>query len=179
MLAQVGINTTEPTAELEVATTSTGIPALRLEPQVNPTGSEEGQIAIIGDTSYLYDNTRSKWLGFGLTGLQFNQNSGRDGGTIRYGGNQESSAAGPLMPFDGTIVYLTAKVSSGNGNQSQTFTVNINGVAGPTITLSSGQQTRIDVDTDVSAGDYITLTSSVGSGSNTEASVIVWIKRRP
>lgn len=42
MFSQVGVGTTTPTAELEVETSNTGIPALELNPQTAPTGTTNG-----------------------------------------------------------------------------------------------------------------------------------------
>jgi len=47
--SQVGIGTLNPSAELEIGTTNTGIPALEINPQTAPVGNAMGQLAIIGD----------------------------------------------------------------------------------------------------------------------------------
>ena len=50
--AQVGVGTTDPTAELEIETSNSGIPALELNPQSSPTGTATGQLAVL-ETSFL------------------------------------------------------------------------------------------------------------------------------
>ena len=69
MLSQVVVGTTDPTSELEIETTDTGIPALEINPQTAPVGSANGQIAVIGDKLYMYDLTRTKWLSIETTAL--------------------------------------------------------------------------------------------------------------
>jgi len=185
--AQVGINTADPTAELHIAATDVGPAALRLEPQLNPTGTESGQIAIIGTTArrpYLYDPVRSKWLGLQLTGWQFNQGLTRssDGGTIRYGGNQESNTAGPLMPRPGTVVYVSARATTGNLNKE--FSIVFKNaadavVATQSITLVNGQAVVSDVNLDFPAGSYMIVTASADGAESRDVSFVVWTKWRP
>lgn len=186
-LAQVGINTDTPSAELDIATTDTGLPGLRLAPQLNPTGSTAGQIAVIGSTArrpFLYDPVRSKWLGLQLTGWQFNQGTTRssDGSTVRYGGNQESTTAGPLMPRPGTVVYVTAKAV--NGNQTKQFNIIFKNssdviVASQSITLTGGEAVLDNLNTDFPAGSYMILEADAAGTAVTDVSLVVWTKWRP
>ncbi len=114
--SQVGIKTTSPTSELEIATTNTGIPALEMNPQTAPTGSVTGQISVIGDKLYMYDATRVKWLSIESSALQFSYAGAASKQTLWFGGNTENT--GPKMPFDGTIVYMTLNSSGGQANKA-------------------------------------------------------------
>ncbi|AUP80414.1 hypothetical protein [Flavivirga eckloniae] len=188
--SQVGIGTTSPTAELEIETTNTGIPALELNPQSAPTGSVTGQLAVIGDKLFMYDATRAKWLSTETTALQYGYAFTADDDMLWFGGDlgDDSSTendTGPKMPFDGTIVYLT--IESSGGNTSKSFDLVINGSnvgnnADPTLdgrfSLSGGSFTRTTFNIDFNAGDYIMLKArSAGSGVDDPAAII-WVKWR-
>ena len=103
--SQVGVGTTNPTSELEIETTNTGIPALEINPQTAPVGSADGQLAVIGDKLYMYDLTRTKWLSVETTALQYGWAGSADNQLLWFGGDIENT--GPLMLLDGTIVYLS------------------------------------------------------------------------
>lgn len=111
MRSQVGIKEVSPTATLEINGDST-LPLMSIVPQSPVMGVDTGQMAVIDDVLYMYDNVRAKWLslevtliGYGLGGNVTNQD-------IEFIGDVEKS--GPLMPFDGTLVYLSANSSSGD-----------------------------------------------------------------
>jgi len=112
--SQIGIGTTNPSAELEIATTNTGVPALELNPQTLPVGTANGQLAVIGDELFIYDLTRAKWLSMAAMPIQFGRNGNVGTQTLHYGGNMVSSDSGPLMLFNGTIVGVTGTCASGN-----------------------------------------------------------------
>ncbi len=190
-IAQVGIGTTSPTAELEIETTNTGIPALELNPQTAPTGSVTGQLAVIGDKLFMYDATRAKWLSVESTPLQYGYGFGADNQVLFFGGdvgldNTTENDTGPKMPFDGTIIYIS--VQSSGGDASKQFDIEINGTpvandnANPEIdgrfSLSSGSYTYTDYNIDFSAGDYIMLKARANGAPVNDPAAIIWVKWR-
>lgn len=186
--SQVGINTTTPTAELEIQTTNTGLPALKINSQTSPNGSETGQIAVIGDKLYMYDATRGKWLSIETVALQYGRNGSRDDEILRYTGGVDDAGSGPRMPFDGTIVYMT--INSSGGAPDKEFDIKINGTdvpnnADPTldgmINLTSGSFTRTTYNIDFNAGDYILLEIGVlpSSMDVDDPAGVIWVKWRP
>jgi len=183
--SQVGIGTTTPSSELEIQTTNTGIPALELNAQTTPTGTATGQISLIGDRLYMYDATRAKWLSIETTALQFGTNGGADDERLAFGGDLSNGNSGAMMPFDGTIVYMT--IESSGGLNTKLFDLEINGGnvgnnADPSldgrINLSGGSFTRTTYNIDFDAGDYITLeVGSTGVAVQNPAGII-WVKWR-
>jgi len=179
--AQVGIGTPTPSAELDIITTNTGIPALELNPQSAPVGTQTGQIAVIGDKLFLYDGTRGKWLSVESTALQYGKNGDVDNSDfLRFGGDaRNGTTSGALMPFDGTIVYATAQNTNGG---TQTFGLSINGAnaAGAgftTFNLVAGAFTETTYNIDFDAGDFINVHSERGNGLD-DPIVVVWVKWR-
>ena len=188
--SQVGIGTTNPTAELEIGTTNTGIPALEINPQTAPVGSVTGQLAVIGDKLFMYDATRVKWLSVETTALQYGYESTADDRVIWFGGDigrntSTEDDTGPKMPFDGTIVYMT--IESAGGNASKSFEIEINGTAVPNnadptldgaFDLSGGTFTRTTFNIDFSTGDYIMLKATSNGSGVLDPAAIIWVKWR-
>ncbi|WP_146191782.1 hypothetical protein [Algibacter marinivivus] len=188
--SQVGIGTTTPTAELEIQTSDVGdplldIPALEINPQTTnvPTGSTTGQISVIGDKLYMYDGTRNKWLSIETTKLHYGRGGNRNNEVLRYVGdfgNQNSSA---LMPFDGTIVHITARARGGLANKD--FSVEIrngNAIVGTATTYSLASSEFIDTttNTNFSAGDYIIsrIANTPTTATVQDLIVTIWVKWR-
>lgn len=183
LLSQVGIGTTNPTAELEIGTTSNGIPALELNAQTAPVGTVTGQLAVIGDKLYMYDATRSKWLSTEVSSLSFGRSGNQDNVNLRATGNQGNTRSGYLMPYDGTIVYATVKSNNGSGAQSKQFSIRVrNGNttnSSTNITTSSSEHISTNLNVDFSAGDYINGTiNNDGNGNVNNASIVVYVKWR-
>ncbi len=181
--SQVGIGTTTPTAELEIETTNTGIPALEINPQTAPTGTVTGQLSLIGDKLYMYDATRVKWLSIETSNLHFGRPGTRNNEVLRYSGNFGNQNAGALMPFDGTIVYITARARGGLANKD--FSVEIrNGGAivgtANTYSLASSEFSDTNINIDFSAGDFIVSRILNTPTTDTVQDLIVtaWIKWR-
>ncbi|MDG1730700.1 MAG: hypothetical protein P8K68_03635 [Algibacter sp.] len=188
--AQVGIGTTNPTAELEIETSDVGnplldIPALEINPQVShvPIGTTTGQISVIGDKLYMYDGTRNKWLSIETTKLHFGRGGARSNEVMRYVGsfgNQNSSA---LMPFDGTIVYISARARAGLANKDFSVEIrNANAIIGTANTYSLVSREFIDttVNNDFSAGDYIIsrIENTPNNATVQDLIVTIWVKWR-
>ena len=180
LFSQVGIGTTNPTAELEIETTNTGIPALELNPQSAPTGTTVGQIAVIGDKLFMYDATRTKWLSVETTALQFGRNGSTDNRSLRFGGNVENNNTGAMMPFNGTIVAVTSRATAGLATKQFQIRVR-NGttnVATSNFNLVANEYTSTTDNLDFSAGDYITVFAQATGAAVTSPTVVLWVKWR-
>ncbi|MDD7886490.1 hypothetical protein [Flavivirga sp. 57AJ16] len=182
--SQVGIGTTTPSSELEIETTNTGIPALRLNPQSAPTGSMTGQLAVIGDQLFMYDATRAKWLSTGAVAIQFGTNGNSDGQNLSYGGTMRNSGSGPLMPFNGTIVGITGNCSGGNSNKGFELRVfdwtgfGTNTTISYNFNLSNYEFNNSTLNLDFNINDYISLSSSSSGSSVANPAIVVWVKWR-
>ncbi|MEM7186991.1 MAG: hypothetical protein AAF466_10060 [Bacteroidota bacterium] len=181
--SQVGIGTTTPSSELEIVTTNTGIPALELNPQSGPTGSETGQLAVIGDKLFMYDDTRGKWLSTEATALNFGWAGSADGQVLWFGGDIETT--GPIMPLDGTIVYVT--INSTGGNTTKRMDLQINGTdvgnnsdatLDGRINLVGGSFNYSDFNIDFDAGDYLTIEAATNGTAVDDPTAIIWVKWR-
>ncbi|MEZ4857430.1 MAG: hypothetical protein R2781_01310 [Flavobacteriaceae bacterium] len=180
LIAQVGVGTTNPSAQLEIASTNTGIPALELNPQTAPVGSATGQMAVIDDELYMYDATRGKWLSTQAVPLQWSRNGDADNETLRFGGDTRSSNTGASMPFDGTIVYVTANSSGGNASKGFEVRIKSETTLKSTVgfNLASGVFKKTDYNVNFVAGDYLNVFVVNAGADVTDPSVIVWVKWR-
>lgn len=183
LYAQVGIGTVLPTAELEIEGTNTGIPALELNPQSAPTGTADGQLAVIGDKLYLYDASRAKWLSTDTTALNYGWAGTADGQVLWFGGDVELT--GPIMPLDGTIVYVTINSTGGNATKRMELQINGSNVGNsgdPTIdgriSLASGSFSYADYNIDFSAGDYLTIEANISGAGVDNPVAVIWVKWR-
>ncbi len=179
--AQVGVGTLVPNGKLTIDASSDTTAALELVPQATPTTNlADGQLAVIGDKLYMYDATRTKWLSVESTALQFGRNGDVDDDQIHYGGNLRNGNAGALMPFNGTIVAITAMGASGDDtdfnvrSRDAANTTNLN----ETFTLSSLRYTDTAADFDFDAGEYINLRARDATTTTTNVSIILWVKWR-
>jgi len=183
LYAQVGIGTILPTAELEIAATNTGIPALELNPQSTPVGTADGQLAVIDDKLYLFDATRGKWLSTDTTSLNYGWSGTADGQVLWFGGNVELT--GPIMPLDGTIVYVTINSSGGNTTKRMELQINGSNVGNsgdPTIdgriSLAGGSFNYSDYNIDFNAGDYLTIEAAINGAGVDDPVAVIWVKWR-
>ena len=183
-VAQVGIGTTNPTAELEIATTNTGLPALELNPQTAPAGTTTGQLAVIGDRLFMFDATRSKWLSVAETAIQFARDGNVNTQTLRFGGDMVNGGLGPLMPRNGTIIAVTATTFS---NSTKSFELRVreyNPGTGATTTTQSHTFSLINfehidqnLNIDFNTNDFITVRGSTG-GNAQDPAIVIWVKWR-
>ncbi|OIQ27736.1 MAG: hypothetical protein BM564_11705 [Bacteroidetes bacterium MedPE-SWsnd-G2] len=178
---QIGVGTNNPTAELEVETENAGLPALELNPQTNPVGTDAGQIAVIGDELYMYDASRSKWLSMATMPLQFGRNGATTAQNIHFGGNMVSALSGPLMPKDGTIIGIT--INSANGNATKEFEIRVRNdnstLSTESVNLVDNVYNSISHNIDFSSGDYITVRArDNGNGDVIDPAIVVWVKWR-
>lgn len=183
--SQVGVGTTNPTAQLEIVSTTVGLPALELNPQATPVGTSTGQIAVIGSDLFMYDAIRAKWLSIAHTALQF----GRNGNAIniqnlRFAGNVSSSVSAPLMPRKGTIVSATAITSA---NATKAFELRVRAYDAATNTVATVQSFSFNLsdfeyvnntlNIDFNANEFITVRAS-GTDNASNPVVLLWVKWR-
>ena len=176
--AQVGIGTTIPNAALDIQSPSDNLPALELNPQIAPVGSAMGQLSVIGDQLYLYDDVRVKWLSVGAATFNFGRDGNNDNRYLEYAGDIDDS--GPRMPRDGTIVYVT--MNSSGGNATKTGTIEITDAGGTTtntsIALIGGRRIYEDFNVDFGAGDELRVRLDAAGSGSLNTSVILWVKWR-
>jgi len=182
--SQVGVGTTNPTAELEIATTNTGIPALEINPQTAPVGTVTGQLAVIGDELYMYDATRVKWLNVSATAIQFGYYGSINTNNLEFGGSMDSDIAGPLMPFNGTIVAVTATTVS---NSTKSFELRVRDYNPGTGFVSTTQSyifgltdyefVNSTLNLDFNQNDFLAVRGNAGGGAS-DPSIIIWVKWR-
>jgi hypothetical protein len=184
--SQVGIGTTLPSAQLDIyLDPAATIPALEIPQQTAPNGTFTGQIALIGDKLFMYDATRTKWLSLESTALQYAKNGDADDEMLRFGGNVRDDDSGPKMPFDGTIVYVTAQSSGGETNKQFDLKINSSDIgnnANPTLdgrfNLSGGSFSYSEYNIDFNANDYITVEVRDNGDDIEDPVVVIWIKWR-
>lgn len=178
--AQVGIGTNTPSAELEIAASSTGLPSLELNPQTSPIGNASGQISVIGDQLYLFDSTRGKWLSVGSSTFNFGGEGSQNNENLEYAGDIDNN--GPKMPQDGTIVYVT--LNSSGGNLTKGITLNVHNdlnVLSSThsMNLVDGKLIMPNSNFDFSSGDYFTVSVADDPGNAADdVSMVIWTKWR-
>ena len=181
--AQVGIGTTNPTSQMEIKTTATGIPALELNPQSAPIGTSTGQISVIGDKLYMFDDGRGKWLSVESMMLNFGLENGTDDQHLEYVG--DILLSGPKMPFDGTVVYITMNASGGQANkQVQLFQNNLpvlnnaDASLDGLLALDGYTFTETDYNLDFNAGDHFRVKVTSTGVDVENLSVLLWVKWR-
>lgn len=178
--AQVGVGTTSPVGKLTVDASTDTTAALELVPQPVPTTNlTAGQIAVIGDKAYMYDATRMKWLSLESVALQFGRGGAANTNTLHHGGNMTSGLSGPLMPFDGTVVAITARGSAGDDTDVQLRSRNgtINNI-NETFTLTALQFLNPLANFDFNAGEYLTVRARDAATTTNNLTVTVWVKWR-
>jgi len=180
MLCQVGVGTTNPTSELEIETTNTGIPALEINPQTAPVGTANGQLSVIGDKLYMYDLTRAKWLSIENTTLLYGRSGSRTNEVLRFMGDFGNQNTGALIPMDATIVHISARARG--GNSSKDFSLEIRNGAGfvssTTYNLATREYTNTALNINVNAGEYLIARIGSSGWNVTDLTLTVWLKWR-
>lgn len=180
MLCQVGVGTTNPTSELEIETTNTGIPALEINPQTAPVGTADGQLSVIGDKLYMYDLTRAKWLSIENTTLLYGRSGPRSNQVLNFMGNFGNQNSGAFIPMNATIVHISARARGGNSTKD--FSLEIRNGAGfvssTTYNLVAREYTNTALNIDINAGEYLIARIGNTGGNVTDLTLIVWLKWR-
>jgi len=179
-LCQVGVGTTNPTSELEIETTNTGIPALEINPQTAPVGTADGQLSVIGDKLYMYDLTRAKWLSIENTTLLYGRTGPRSNQVLNFMCNFGNQNSGAFIPMNATIVHISARARGGNATKG--FSLEIRNGAGfvssTTYNLVGREYTNTTLNIDVNAGQYLMARIGNTGGNVTDLTLIVWLKWR-
>ena len=177
LFAQVGIGTSTPNSELEIKAPGS-LPSLELNPQIAPLGTAMGQISVIGDELYLYDNNRLKWLTISTANFNFGLEGNISNRTLEYAG--DITASGPRMPKNGTIVYLT--LNSSGGNPTKGATLDVVSSAGVTTSYNfqyvGGSRIYTQSNINVSAGDQLFFKINTDGASIQNPTVVLWVKWR-
>jgi len=178
LFGQIGIGTSNPNSALDIQSTSDSMPALELNPQSAPVGTAMGQISVINDQLFLYDETRSKWLSVESTTFNFGDEGNVNNGNLEYAGDIRRS--GPRMPARGTIVYVT--MNSNGGNQSKGVFIDITDSSGIVTShlfeLVDGSLVLDNLNIDIEATDFLQIRAQAGGGPVNSLSVSVWLKQR-
>ncbi len=179
-VAQVGVGTTNPSSQLEIQSTNTGIPTLELNPQTAPIGSATGQLAVIEDELYMYDATRGKWLSVDATSYVWSKNGPADNEVLRIGGDVRTDNSGIRMPFNGAIVYVTAQSSGGVANKG--FDIRVRNGTTTLVTTSfsliANVFTNTNYNVNFTAGNYINVYVQAAGNTVEDPAVTVWVKWR-
>lgn len=181
--AQVGIGTINPKAELHIATTNNGIPALRLEPQTNPVGTNSGQLAVIDNELFLYDQSRGKWLSIEANKYSFGLEDGADNEPLEYVGDVQNN--GPKIKENSTIVYVSLNARNGqDGKMIQMILDNVNVPYNPDanvnglLRLDPYSYINTNFNMDINAGQVLKFFVTAAGAATTDITVDVWIKKR-
>lgn len=178
--SQVGIGTVNPTSKLEISTTDDGIPGLELNPQSSPVGSADGQISVIDDLLYMYDDNRSKWLSVLSTSFQFGRAGDVDNTRLRFGGTVANNNSGTLLPLNGTIIGFTVNTSGGLANKG--FQIRIrNGFVNQSVidfNLTNNKYNSFLINQDFNKDDYLVVNVQNQGSSVSNPVVVIWVKWR-
>lgn len=180
--AQVGVGTITPNGMLTIDASAETTAALELVPQATPTTDlANGQLAVIGDKLYMYDVARTKWLSVESNTVAFGSSGGRDDEYLRYAGNITNANSGPIMPFNGTIVGITA--NSNNGSTTKEFQVEVrNGTttqSADVFNLVARELVQTTTNIDFNSGDYLKVfINDDTTGNVNNPNVVLFIKWR-
>ncbi len=183
--AQVGIGTLTPSAQLTLETGTTNIAPLGLgnlsvAPSVNLVG---GQISVIDNELYFYNDTLAKWLSVATMPLTFARNGNISNQNLFFGGRVSNANSGAIMPFNGTIVHISAKGANNSGTGNKRFNIRIrnNGTLISSFNLDLDNDdffNKTDYNFDFSVGDNIVVRKRTNTSSVNNPVVIVWVKWR-
>ncbi len=138
------------------------------------TNLQEGDMHVDDGELFVYDGGRSKWLA-SKEHYAFASNGATDNEYLRIG-QMASATTGFRIPYDGTIVAVTAQSRAGNATKG--FEVQVNGVASISFNLAANVYSNTTANQNVSANDDLRVFCvSAGAAAN-DIVVSVFIKRR-
>lgn len=131
----------------------------------------------------MYDAVRTKWLSVENSTLAFGRNGNVDNVVLKSSGNNAHGNASYLMPFDGTIVYVTVKSNVNSGAQIKEFQVRVRkgatNVTTTNVTTAASEFSSTTFNVDFSAGDYIDVRIiNDGNGNVNNPAAMLWVKWR-
>jgi len=179
-IGRLGIGTVNPTAKLEIDATTENIPALEIVPRTTaPTGTANGQIAVIDNSMYMFDLGRNKWLSVETMPFAFGNSGSTNNSYLNFTtfANQNSSAK---MPFDGTIVAITVQTSGGGSGATKGFEIRKNGTTASIFSFNLVAYAYMNTTTniDFNAGDFINVFAVAGGGSPSDPVATLFINWR-
>lgn len=179
--SQVGIGTTTPTAQLEIDASATPtMPPFKIVPSVMPpTGTSSGQIAIIDNSLYIYDATRSKWLSSEVSVFSWGNNGATDNEYLEYA-TTNASNSGAKIPVNATIVAVTIQTATSSTDNARQFTIRKNNPSVDVVHFTTATFTynSILVNTDVNAGDFLQVFVNNEFNEVNSPIVTLWLKWR-
>ena len=177
-LGSVGIGTVAPTAKLEIDATGETIPPLEIVPSASvPAGTANGQMMFMDNTLYMFDLTRNKWLSAETITLSFTNNGTTTNEYLRFE-NIRTRMSGLKMPFNGTIMAITAQSSGGDANKGFEIRKNGNTTSLFAFNLISNVYTNTTTNINFNAGDFVNVfATNVGNDVN-DPSITLFIKWR-
>lgn len=179
--SQVGIGTTNPTAQLEIDASATPtMPPFKIVPSVTtPTGTTSGQMAIIDNSLYIYDATRSKWLSSETSVFSWGNNGNTDNQYLEFA-TSDAANSGVKIPVNATIVAVTIQTATSSSDNARQFTIRKNNPNVDVVNFSTAAFTynSILVNTDVTAGDFLRVFVTDEPNEVSSPIVTLWLKWR-
>lgn len=179
----VGINTAHPSSKLDIKSTNTGMPTLQIDPQVNPSGVNDGDLSVIGDKLYLYYKERAKWLSVESSLYNFGEN-GNSELELEYSG--DITRTGAIIPLDATIVSININAAGGTANKG--IRLKINGITVPDDDLNPSTDgvlnmigltyANADYNLDINKGDILTVELENTTGTIEDIQIELILKWR-
>ncbi|HSD14858.1 MAG TPA: hypothetical protein VLB74_09445 [Flavobacterium sp.] len=175
----VGINTNNSTAKLEIDASTGTTPPLEIVPRTTaPTGTAGGQIAVIDNSLYIYDVTRTKWLSSETITFAWGHDGNLKGAYLDCASVQNQANTGFKMPYAGTIIAITALQSGGDASKG--FVVRKNSASTDlfsfNLTALSYNNNTLNIDFD--ANDFLKVFTVAAGGESTNPVVTLFIKWR-
>lgn len=139
------------------ATSGTDAPIHLTELSTFPTTNlSGGQLAVVGDTLYLYDDNRGRWIGTERTTMVFGRmKPTKDQYLNSFGGNMPSNNSGIPIDQDSVIVGLASRIDTTGTCVIHIYKNDVEtSIASITITAGTNAQ-DVTINVNVDAGDNI------------------------
>lgn len=174
----VGINTTSATSKLEIDASTGTTPPLEIVPRTTvPTGTAGGQIAVIDNSLYIYDVSRTKWLSSETVTFEWGHDGNLKGAYLDCAGVLNEPNTGVKMPYNGTIIAITALQSGGDASKG--FVVRKNSASTDLISFNLTSFTyNASTNIDFNADDFLKVFTVAAGGECTNPVVTLYIKWR-
>ena len=182
--AQIGIGTTSPDAQLTINTgTSNKAPLSLGNLSTAPSSTlSAGQIAMIDNELYHYDDSRKKWLSMTTMPLTYSKDGATTEEILFFGGKVANANSQAILPFKGTIVHISAVCSRSTGTEAKRFNIRIRTNQTTTdnynFSLNNNTYNNTNVDKDFEAGDVITVRARNSGSTVSNPTVMIWVKWR-
>jgi hypothetical protein len=159
--ASIGVGTTAPSAKIEIDNSGT-LPQLELESRATaPTGTANGQMAIIDGSLFIYDTARGKWLSSETMTYAYGNSANTNNTFLDFANLNSQANSGAKILKNATIVGITAMGSGGNATKgfniverSGATTISTNSFNLIGLNYSNYSST---INYDITEGNYITI----------------------